>query len=70
MEEQQAEAERKSELKRVQLGKDELQREEKRHALHLDIARVRASMEQSTNERYRAMMQKALEELEHKLTRL
>ena len=70
VEEQQAEAERKSELKRIQITKDESIRQEQRNSLLLDIARVRASMAQSTNERYKAMMQQALEELERKLSQL
>ena len=70
VEEQQAEAERKSELKRIQITKDESIRQEQRNSLLLDIARVRDSMAQSTNERYKAMMQQALEELERKLLQL
>jgi len=70
VEEQQAEAERKSELKRIQVTKDELQLQEKRRSLQLDIARVRASMEQSANERYKVMLQRALEDLNAKLKSL
>jgi len=70
VEDQQAEAARQGNAKKQQLSEEELAHKSKRHAIELDMARVRASMAQSSNESYRAMLQKALDDLERKLEKL
>lgn len=70
VEDQQAEASRRGSTKKPQLSEDEIACKSKRCAIELDIARVHASMVQSLNESYRAMLQRALDDLERKLTEL
>ena len=70
VEDQQAEVARRGSAKKPQLSDDDLQRESNRRALELDIARVRANMAQSSNEKYRVMMQNALQDLMRQIEKL